>query len=111
MGTLTKYNALVGELEPYSPSAITIQKALSDVGINDSTEAYDSSKDRAPIAKAAIYVLKKLIVLSSDSLGKSSQSYNVDQLKKRIHDLCNEAGLDISDYIEVPTIENGSNRW
>ena len=24
MGTLTKYNALVGDLEPYTPSALTI---------------------------------------------------------------------------------------
>ena len=30
MGTLTKYNALVGELEPYAPSALTIQKAMAD---------------------------------------------------------------------------------
>ena len=33
MGTLTKYNALVGELEPYTPSRLALQKALADVKI------------------------------------------------------------------------------
>ena len=31
MGTLTKYNALVGELEPYTPSRLALQKALADI--------------------------------------------------------------------------------
>lgn len=35
MGTLTKYNALVGELEPYTPSRLALQKALADVKISD----------------------------------------------------------------------------
>ena len=31
MGTLTKYNALVGELEHYTPRRLALQKALADV--------------------------------------------------------------------------------
>jgi hypothetical protein len=111
MGTLTKYNALVGELEPYTPSALTIQKALADYGITDSTEDYIAASDKSVIAKAAINILKKMIVLSSDSLGKSSQSYNVEMLNKRIQDICSENGLDSSDYVEVSSITDGSNLW
>lgn len=111
MGTLTKYNALVGELEPYTPSAITIQKSLIDAGITDYQEAYDTEKDKVMIATAAILCLKKMIVLSSDNLGKASQSYNVEMLQKRIESLCNENGLDSSDYVEVSSITDGSNLW
>ena len=111
MGTLTKYNALVGELEPYTPSALTIQKAMADAGIADSTGEYNASSDKIIIAKAAILCLKKMIVLSSDSLGKASQSYNVEMLQKRIESLCNENGLDSSDYVEVSSITDGSNLW
>lgn len=52
-----------------------------------------------------------MIVLTSDSLGKSSQGYNVEKLEERIKDLCNENGLDVSDYVSVPTITDGSNLW
>lgn len=107
---LTKYDALIGELEPYTPSPLTIKKALVDAGISDMDGAYQS-EDKQTVAKAAIVVLKKLIVLSSDSLGKSSQSYNVGELKNRIKDLCKENNLDVSDFVEVSTITDGSNRW
>ena len=111
MGTLTIYNALVGELEPYAPSSLTIQKAMADVGITDSTGGYDVTNDKIKIAKAAILCLKKMMVLSSDSLGKASQSYNVDKLQDRIVDICNENGMDASDYVKVSSITDGSNLW
>ena len=63
------------------------------------------------MAKAAISVLKRLIVLSSDSLGKSSQGYNVDKLEKRIKLLAKENDLEVSDFVDVPTVEDGSNLW
>ena len=111
MGIFTKYDALVGELEPYTPSALTIQKAMADSGITDSDKEYNATDDKTMIAKAAILCLKKMIVLSSDSLGKASQSYNVDKLQNRIEALCNENGLDPDDYVEVSSITDGSNLW
>ena len=42
MGTLTKYNALVGELEPYTPSRLALQKALADVKIGRHRPTHDS---------------------------------------------------------------------
>ena len=75
-----------------------------------SDEEYTTA-DKKQIAKAAINVLKKLIVLSSDSQGKSSQGYQVDKLEKRIKALAEENGLEVSEFVEVPTVEDGSNRW
>jgi len=111
MNALTKYNALVGELEPFSPSALTIRKALADVGITATDEEYNSTTDSRNIAKAAIVILSKMLVLKSDSLGKSSQSYDADQLKERITNLCEEHGFDVGDYVKVSSITDGSNHW
>jgi hypothetical protein len=111
MGTLTKYDALLGELEPYSPSSLTLKKALSDVGVNDLEGEYTPEADKKNIALAAIRVLKKMIVLTSDSLGKSSQGYSVSGLEKRIKELCDDNGLDYSEFVQVPTITDGSNLW
>ena len=107
MGTLTKYNALVGELEPYTPSRLALQKALADVKISDWDSEYNADTDQRTIAIAAI----KVIVLTNDTLGKSSQGYSVEKLEKRIKDLCNENGLDVSDFVEVSSITDGSNLW
>ena len=78
MGTLTKYNALVGELEPYTPSRLALQKALADVKISDWDSEYNADTDQRTIAIAAIKVLKRMIVLTNDTLGKSSQGYSVE---------------------------------
>lgn len=111
MGTLTKYNALVGELEPYTPSRLALQKALADVKISDWDSEYNADTDQRTIAIAAIKVLKRMIVLTNDTLGKSSQGYSVEKLEKRIKDLCNENGLDVSDFVEDSSITDGSNLW
>lgn len=111
MGVLTKYEALLGELEPYTPSALTLKKALADAKVSDLDSEYNSETDQKSIAIAAIKVLKKLIVLTSDSLGKSSQGYSVEKLEKRIKDLCAENDLDASDFVDIPSITDGSNMW
>lgn len=111
MGTLTKYDALLGELEPYTPSRLALQKALADANVDDWDGEYNAANDKRSIAIAAIKVLRKLIVLTSDSLSKSSQGYSVEKLEKRIKGLCNENGLDASDFVEVPSITDGSKLW
>lgn len=110
MATITKYDALIGELEPYTSSPVSLTKSLLDAGVQDPEEEY-TAEDKRTVAKAAISVLKRLIVLSSDSLGKSSQGYNVDKLEKRIKLLAKENDLEVSDFVEVPTVEDGSNLW
>lgn len=107
---LSMLNALLGEIEPYTPSGATLRKALLDAGVEDADAEYAKEHKRT-IAKAAVAVLKKLIVLSSDGLGKSSQGYNVDKLEKRIKALCEENDLEVDDSIGVPTVEDGSRLW
>lgn len=110
MALLTIYEALLGELESYSPSSLTLRKALADLDVRDSTIAYAPETHQKLVIKAAIKVLRQLIVLSSDSQGKSAQSYN-NKLESRIKALCAEIGEDASIYLDVPTIEDGSNLW
>jgi hypothetical protein len=111
MDTLTKYDALLGELEPYTPSSLTIRKALADAGITDLAGEYAPETDKRSIALAAIKVLKKMIVLTSDSLGKSSQGYSAENLEKRIQELCAENGLEASEFVRVSSVSDGSNMW
>ncbi len=108
--TITKLDALIGELDPYTPSPASLKKSLIDAGVTGFDENYTEA-DKKSIAKAAISVLKRLIVLSSDSMGKSSQGYNVDELKRRIKAIAKDNGLDAEDFVEVPTVEDGSNMW
>jgi len=110
MATITKFDALIGELEPYTSSPASMTKSLLDAGVQDPEEEY-TAEDKRAVAKAAIAILKKLIVLSSDSLGKSSQGYNVDKLEKRIKLLAKENDLEVSDFVDVPTVEDGSILW
>ena len=35
MGTLTKYEALLGELEPYTPSKLSAMKSLADAKVDN----------------------------------------------------------------------------
>lgn len=108
---LSKLDALIAELEPYTVSGSALRKALVDAGVTSETENYNPASDRRTIAIAAIHCLRKLVVLSSDSLGKSSQGYDTDQLKNRIKALSRENGLDASDFDEVPEITDGSRMW
>lgn len=111
MDRLTRYDALIGELEPYTPSRLSLLKALADANVTGLDEEYNPQTDKKGVAVAAIKALKKMIVLTSDSLGKSSQGYSVEKLEKRIKDLCDENGLDASEFVDLPSITDGSNLW
>lgn len=99
---MTNLEALVAEVEPYAVGHLTYSKKLTDMGIDSGAE-YTSDK-KVEIAKCAISILVSLLSLSSDSTGKSSQSYNKDGLESRIKLLCVENGLNIDDYLEVPSV-------
>ena len=111
MDKLTKYDALIGELEPYTPSRLALTKALADAKVKDLDAEYDPDTDKRGVAVAAIKVLKRMLVLTSDSLGKSSQGYSVEMLEERIKALCNENGLDASEFVNLSSITDGSNMW
>lgn len=108
MGTFTKHDALIGGWSRTLPAQQALIKSLKDAGVDNSDKEYTAA-DKKQIAKAAIMVLRKLIVLSSDSQGKSSQGYQVEKLEKRIKALADEN--DLEDFVGVPTVDDGSNRW
>lgn len=109
---ITILEALMAELEPYTAAQVVCKKALIDAGLTDFTNDTPYTPDcKKAVATAAIKVLKKFLVLSSDSVGKSSQSFDTKELRKRIKDLCAEAGLDADEILEIPTITDGSMYW
>lgn len=107
---ITILEALMAEIEPYTAAQVVCKKALMDAGCESIDTTY-STDCKKTVAKAAINILKKMLVLSSDSQGKSSQSFNIEGLKKRIKALCADAGLDADEILEIPTITDGSMYW
>lgn len=110
---ITILEALMSELEPYTTNQVMCKKALFDAGFDGEAEtaSYYSEDCKKTVAKAAVNVLKKFLALSSEGLGKSSQSYNVEGLKMRIKSLCATAGLDADDVLEISSITDGSQLW
>lgn len=99
---MTNFEALIGELEPYTASPLTCSKKLADNSISE--DATYTTENKVAIAKCAIAILVAMLPLSSDSTGRASQSYNKEGLEDRIKALCAENGLDASEYIELPTV-------
>lgn len=107
---LTILEALMVEIEPYTTPALVCKKALIDAGITDTDSEYTEDCKKGVLI-AAISLLKKFLVLSSDSVGKSSQSFNIEGLKKRLKGLLAEAGIEDDDVLEISSITDGSNLW
>ncbi|MGV8135915.1 MAG: DUF6706 family protein [Mangrovibacterium sp.] len=104
---MTNLEALKGEIEPYTPSRLTLEKALKDAGLIAGGEY----SDQRAIAVAAVKALQKMIVLSSEGESDFSQGYKPENLEKRIRLICNEYSLDASIYVDSSSISDGSNYW
>lgn len=94
---MTYLEAISGEIEPYSLSDESIEKAFIDACgrfavFGDVEEEYDYSM-KQPVALASMLCLNRLRVLESENVGGISQSFNVAKLEKRIRAIANEAGL------------------
>lgn len=107
---ITILEALMAEIEPYTAAQVVCKKALMDAGVTDADTPYTEDCKKT-VAKAAVDVLKRFWVLNSDSVGKSSQSFNVEGLKRRIKDLCGKAGLEADEILEISSITDGSMYW
>ena len=109
---ITVLEALMSELEPYTAAQVVCKKALIDAGLADFANDTPYTPDcKRVVTLAAINVLKKFLPLSSDSVGKSSQSYNIEGLKRRIKGMCAEVGIDADEILEIPSITDGSKYW
>ena len=85
------FDAISARLYPYNvdDNLITIACTDAEMSVKDEyTPCY-----RISVAKAAIDVLKQLIVLSSEGNGGYSLGYDTDMLRKRICALAKDNGL------------------
>lgn len=102
---MTNFEAISAEIYPYGVDDNLIVKACADEQMEADCN-YDLSQ-KIGVAKAAISVLRRLIVLSSENNGGYSLTYDVGMLKDRIFNLAKENGLtDIAEeFNSIPTIE------
>ena len=105
---MTILEALYAEVDPYTPNRNTAIRALDKVGLTYTADA--TSDDDTLIATATVDILQKMLVLGSESEGGFSQSYT-DGVKARIRQICDQYGLDVTDYITFPSVDNRSYRW
>lgn len=101
---MTNFEAISAEIYPYNVDDNLISKACLDNDV-DEKQAYDKSQ-KSSIAMSVIDILKKLIVLSSESNGGFGLSYDTDEIKERIYNIAMENNLsDIAEEFAIkPTI-------
>lgn len=102
---MTNFEAISARLYPYNVDDNLIAIACLDAGLGTDDE-YDAA-NKLLVVRAAIDILKQLIVLSSESNGGYSLGYNVEELRRRIHALAKDNSLtDIADeFNAAPTVE------
>lgn len=102
---MTNFDAISARLYPYNVDNNLVAIACLDAGLG-ADDKYSAS-NKPLVARAAIDILKQLIVLSSESNGGYALGYNTDELRDRIYDLAKDNGLtDIADEFDAtPTIE------
>lgn len=88
---MTNFEAISARLYPYSVDDNVIIVACTDAGLAAENEY--APDNRVSVAKAAIDVLKQLVVLTSEGIGKCSLGYDTKNLGQRIHNLAKDSGL------------------
>lgn len=108
---MTNLEAISALLYPYDVDHTLLMKACVDGGIIIDDEYGIEMREAA--AKAAISILRQLIVLSNESDGGYSLSYNVEKLEKRIASLAEEFELkEIAEaYSTKSRLIDCTNRW
>lgn len=108
---MTNFEAISASLYPYDVDPLLKEKVCEDEGLN--AQSTYSVTDKVGVAKAAIAILRNLIVLNSESNGGYSLSYDTDKLKGRIFTLAQDNGLtDIADEFDARSrITDISDQW
>lgn len=101
---MTNSDAISARLYPYDVGDDLITVACMDAELPADEEYAPGNK--VSVAKAAIDILKQLVVLTSESNGGYSLGYNAEELRRRIHALAKDNGLtDIADeFNPQPTV-------
>lgn len=108
---MTNFEAISASLYPYNVDDILIEKACIDAKLGVRSEYSDAVKKG--VAKASIAILKNFIVLSSESIGGCSLSYDVENLKLRIFNIATDNDLtDIAEQFDTrSSITDISDVW
>lgn len=88
---MTNFEAILARLYPYKVDDALIVIACTDAGITAQDEYVADNK--TAVAKAAIDCIKQLIVLTAESIGGCSLSYETQKLGQRIYTLAKDNGL------------------
>lgn len=101
---MTNSDAISSRLYPYDVGDNLIAVACMDAELPADEEYAPGNK--VSVAKAAIDILKQLVVLTSEGNGGYSLGYDAEELRRRIHALAKDNGLtDIADeFNPQPTV-------
>lgn len=113
---MTVLEAIAAEIEPYSLSTDSYEKAFVDANsrLNEVDEDFAPEEERysaalkKTVAYASILCLNRLRNLSSENLGGISQGYDSSRIEKRMKAIAAENNLPIEDLLtdeQIPTIE------
>lgn len=97
---MTISEAITSEIQPFSTSDETIEKMFIDAadnfGVSESVDDAYSVAVKKPVAYAAMRILYKMRVLSSENVGGMSQGYKNQNslIDDMIKSIAKDAGLD-----------------
>lgn len=108
---MTNFEAISARLYPYSVDDNLIRITCTDVGLS-SEEEY-SFGNKVSVAKATIGILKQLITLTSENIGKCSLGYNPTKIGQQIFNLAKDNNLlDIAEEFDTRSIiQDISDQW
>lgn len=96
---MTNFEAISARLYPYN-----VDDNLINIACEDASLPVDGKyvpENKIPVIKAAIDVLKQLIVIDSEGNGGYSLGYDTEKLTRRIYALAKDNGLtDIADEFD-----------
>lgn len=91
----------------FYPDRNVLMFTLENAGINPDGKLIPGNVD---IAKLAIKIIQGMAETSHTEGGLSS-GWDQERIEKNIIALCNEYGLDSSEFVQLSSITDGSNYW
>ena len=110
---MTILEAIASEIQPFSTSDEALEKMFIDAaarfGVKTSVDGEYSVELKQPVAYAAMRLLYKMRVLSSENIGGISQSYKEKQtlIDDMVKSIAKDAGLDANLVIDKNSDDYG----
>ena len=97
---MTNLEAILEDLRPYPIQKTLIERKCEKYKIG----ANDSVSDETAITKIVIEILTQMLSLNNVGQGGLSISFNKEGVENYIRALCNEIGVDSSEFVKENTI-------